>query len=187
MMKKPLMFCLVLLLALGITGVCYAEWSEVLKFNLSAETGTLKVGIRHTGSLDPDGDGPWYIRCTDRNYEFDLDGRGYYQSVAVEVYGGDSYTPGCVVEIANGGTVPATINQIKFQHYGNLALERWTVDLPDGYQNRGRGYASLRRTVRETPLDPGQKMRVEMRFKVKKEGDTGGRIDFGYRRWNVKH
>lgn len=185
-MKRPFVLCLVLLLALGITGTGYAGWSEVLKFKLSAETGTLKVGVRNIGVEDPDGEGIGYIRCAGRNYEFDLDGRGYYESVVVDVYGAESYAPGCTVEIANGGTIPATINKVKLNNTSNLGLNRWTVDFPDGYQDRGTGFASFQRAVRDIPVDPGQRVRLEMQFEVKNEGSAGGSIDFCYRRWNVK-
>lgn len=205
-MKKTCIICLFLLLALGFTGLSSAGWSDRVKFSLKAETGTLEVGVRSAEAGEQDSESANRISYREEKRKFDIDGKDYAKSVHFDVRGRSSYSPQCVLEIANGGTLPAVIDELELKKSPHLALKRWTVDFPGGYQDKGTGLATLQKAIKDAPLDPGQTMQVALQFKFKKEKgkdkaetgeiageeaeeeekerEAGGEISVSYHRWN---
>ena len=52
-MKKAIGMFVALILALGMTGVAFAHWSQILSIEGTVKTGELCVGIRDVGTSDP--------------------------------------------------------------------------------------------------------------------------------------
>lgn len=174
--------CLVLLFAVGMMGIGYAGWAESIFIAQDVETGILSAGIRSRGVNDHGPDPNWlrgpnpegldigYIRCADGPYVCELDGAAYSESVEVNICGYPSYAAACTVEMANCGSIPAKVETIDVDWYGDLAgnilVGDWAVNFPDGYRKTGSGLTSLKRTIRCASIDPGQKIWLDIEFRV---------------------
>lgn len=182
-MKKPGVVILIMLLGLAFTGVAYGGWSCIVKMKADVKTGELSVGVRGLTVNDTGPDPLWCsgpnqdddvgsINCEDGPYLCKLDGEAYAESMDIFIRGYHSYAPGYTFEIANGGTIPAKIKGILFSWEGDLArsiqLGRWSVDYHSGDRLSGSGRADLVKALGNSPLDPGQKMWVEIEFQVNK-------------------
>jgi len=181
-MKKPGIICMILLLAVGMTGVGNAGWNWAVSFTQDVKTGVTSAGIRSCGvndygpdpvwhkGLNPDALDVGYINCMEGPYKYELDGKSYSESVLVDIRGYPSYAPACTLEMANCGTIPITIDAVKIDWDGDLAgnilVGKWTVDFPGGSQEKGSGLHSLNKALSHATIDPGQKMWVETEFRV---------------------
>lgn len=112
-MKKAIGMFAALILALGMSGLAYAHWSQTIYIEGSVETGTVCVGW-----LDVDYEDYEYLYKDVGEVDAWLeDLKGWhiedpiYETLVVElnnVY--PSYEAYIYVEIANGGTIPVNLN-----------------------------------------------------------------------------
>lgn len=125
-MKKAMGMFVALMLALGMTGVAFAHWSQILYIEGTIETGELCVGLRDTGvndkGLDPGFDTDLNVQVTyDKNVAsitstnveekcMHGDVQYYHKEVITITNAYPSYAPGWTTEIANCGTIPVKIS-----------------------------------------------------------------------------
>lgn len=181
-MHRRLLFCLVLALSLGAIGRAYAAWSDAVLIDADAATGNLSVGLRCL-SLSTS-----TCRCCQEKchrempdvafssgcFSFELNGFSYYESAEL-IFANPSpcFNSVCNLEIANGGTIPARINKLNLDWWGDAgaaAPGEWMVVFPDGRQESGSGAAGFRDALRGTVLDPGEKILVELDFRFRNRG-----------------
>lgn len=134
-MKKAMGMFAALILALGMTGVAFAHWSQTLNITGTVETGNLCVGIRDVGTSDPG-------TTIDQMFDLSIPGPvpagkhvGTAESVNGELkckHGGDEFYHDITftvtnaypeyyweehIEIANCGTTPVKLASIEYYDY----------------------------------------------------------------------
>lgn len=196
-MKKLGIVCLILLFAVGVVGPGYAWWSDTVTAKKHLESGAFELGIRvldecevapsHNrkgGKNESEG----CLQLMDGPYRFQLDGLDYAESVQASVYGTPSFSPCYTVEIANGGSIPARLDELYVQWDGeishNIQVEKWSVTSPKGVKEKGRGLAALRDFTRGMIIDPEQKINIEMLLAFKQTGAAEGKIFAEGSLWN---
>ena len=183
-MKKIGLLALSLVLALAITGAGFATWTDTVDIDGHIGTGTVKIGVRDTGTSDP-GTTPDPRRevdfggapvaadkhvatttSTDGNYKCWHAGADWYDSVTYRyenVYPG--YAPTTYTEISNCGSIP-----VKFTGSGVVVtavssgaawtipdcmdIVYWQVDDKGVYQGSGDDATSLGTFLYLYQLDP---------------------------------
>lgn len=201
-MKKPAIICLILILALAVMGMGYSGWSKSVALNQHLTTGLLTLGVRNIGSDDyveitlpardkePEEKTIGFLRCRDGYYKFNIRRDSFYENVRMDFKGFPGYSPSCTVQIANGGTIPARIEDVSILWQGeisdNIRVGRWAVTFPKGNKRDGSGLTSLNKTLKNVIIDPKQKMMVEIQLLCSQDGFAGGEMHVAYRRWNER-
>lgn len=202
-MKKIGLMCLALLFALGLVGPGYAWWSDTVEVKKCLESGTLELGIRVSddGEKEPSRDRKGkdkknqkdetegYIQFEDGPYLFKLDGKNYAESVSVNVYGSLSFAPEYTVEIANGGSIPARLDDFFLTWEDGMSeepieIKKWSVTSPTGVKEKGKGYDALADITRGMVIEPEQLISIEMMLSLKQPGSTGGEMYAYASQWN---
>jgi hypothetical protein len=192
-MKKVGLLLLVLVLALGATGVGFAKWSQTLTIDGIVETGELTVGIRDVAVFDqgPDPAAPpghneegkdvavhesinGEYKCTHTTWG------DFYHGVIETIYNAyPYYKSGTVIEFANCGTIPAKIDTVTMQVIdGNpvildyLEVAEWEVYLNDGSIGMGVGKADLEAFLANFQLHPCEKLTLVVMFYFIEEIET---------------
>ncbi|WP_449241153.1 hypothetical protein [Desulfoscipio gibsoniae] len=181
-MRKLGIICMILLFSIGAVGMGCAGWHDVISTRYDVATGIVSAGIRNHGTNDYGSDpcshgspnrenrNIGYTRCGDGPYKYKLDGKSYSENIEVDIYGYRSYAPVCTLEMANCGSIPVKADQILIDWDGDLAsniqVGNWSIDCPDGYRKEGKGLSSLGGTIKYLCLDPGQKMWLDLEFRV---------------------
>ena len=126
-MKKLGIISLVLLAALGITGVAYGAWTDTLNINSTAQTGYLDVRFgqavsNDAASVDPTGPGAWTFSGGDLSWTGPVAATNEASTSVTSLsnltlhfnvngaYPGYNSSVGCTIE--NLGTVPVKIESI---------------------------------------------------------------------------
>lgn len=196
-MKKLGIMCLILLFAVGLVGPGYAWWSDTVTAKKHLESGAFELGIRVLDDCKEDssqnGKGKkaaeeGYLQPMDGPYKFKLDGVQYAESVHASVYGTPSFSPVYSVEIANGGSIPARIDEFYVEWNGDIEddiqVKKWTVTSPEGLKEKGKDLTALKDFTRGMIIDPEQKINIEMLLSFKKTGSADGKIFAGGSLWN---
>lgn len=205
-MKKILLVCLTGIFALATMGFGFAGWSDAVSIEKYLESGSLSVGLRglEVNDYGPDPRKQWYqpaeempadvgsIFNVEGPYLFDLDGTGYAEEVSINIFNAyPGYAPSSIVEIANGGTVPAKIESLSINcednPAANILTANWVITLPEGRQLYGQDFGSLQETIKDTVIDPKQKMRLELQFNIlgaEMSGFYTSKIKVNYSVWN---
>jgi len=129
-MKKAIGMFAALILALGMTGVAFAHWSEVLWIEGTVTTGELclewSVDIEDNGYKDGYGD------VATVNYELvDDDEDGCAEGLRIEVLNAyPSFAIWGTIDIYNCGTVPARFYGISEEYY-EMEPADWVCDSID--------------------------------------------------------
>ena len=181
-MKKIATVCLVSILALVLIAPGYAFWSDVSVIDFDVETGHLEVVLKSHGANDYGPDPTWrsgpnpggldigHTKCADAAGVGELDGVAYSGSLLVDICGYPSYAPTCTFEVINSGSIPAKLDKLKINWHGELAdairVGRWSVEYPGGYMDKGRGFRALQRAIRGAALETGEKMWLNVEFRV---------------------
>lgn len=125
-MKKAIGIFAALLIALAMSGVAFAHWSQTLYIEGTINTGMLCVGLRDTGVNDP-GNDPGFDTDLDVQVYYDKDvasitstnvdpkcthdGITYFHKEVITITNAyPSYAPGWTTKIANCGTIPVKIS-----------------------------------------------------------------------------
>ncbi|MDD4238081.1 MAG: hypothetical protein PHT62_05945 [Desulfotomaculaceae bacterium] len=206
-MKKLGLMCLTLLIALGLVGPGYAWWSDTVEVKKRLESGSLELGVRVADDDEAEparnrkgkGEGKdekpekdetdGYIQFEDGIYIFKLDGKKYAESVNVNVYGSPSFSPEYTIEIANGGSIPAQLDDFFVTWEGEISedlveIRKWSVTSPDGIKEKGEGFEDLSDFTRGMIIDPEGLISIEMLLSLKQTGSTEGEIFAYASQWN---
>lgn len=201
-MKKLGFVCLTLMVALGIMGTGYARWSDTVNAEVTANMGSLIMGVRWLDVNDWGAD-PRYPCCNPKEedcasitcydggeYQCELNGVNYFENVTFTVQNGyPCYAPGFTVELGNGGTVPAKIDDLDLSWLiadpDKFKVWDWKVTYPDGVQVTGRGVDSLRDALVGATMETGETMRIELQL-LYHDCDvlTSGVLKVYYHCWN---
>lgn len=196
-MKNLGLLCLALLFACGLVGPGYAWWSDSVAVNKRLESGVFELGVRVSddcrtdtsrdkrGKKDESGD---QIELAESPYIFKLDGSKYAGSVNVSVYGSPSFFPEYTIEIANGGSIPAQLDEFLIDWEGDIAdgarVKKWSVTSPQGVKEKGEGYTALKDFIKSMIIDPEQIISIEMMLSFKQTGSLEGEILVNGSQWN---
>jgi hypothetical protein len=189
-MKKTAVLCLVLLFALGLVGPGYARWADAVAVKRQAGSGVLELGIRVSGGGCRGGGvlGPGQVEGCNGPLKFYLGGVPYAESVYLSVYGAPYVAPFFAVEIANGGTVPARVDNFFLDLQGGPAFDtcvgKWVLTRPGGEEERGTGLASLRQALERFPVDPQEKMQLQVQLLFGRAGPAAGSVSLSGVQWN---
>lgn len=117
-MKKAMGMFAALALAMAMTGVAYAHWSQIIYIEGTVETGTVSVGWVYFENWDDEwlGKDVGSVGVWLKDVKGTHNGDNIYETLVIElnnVY--PSYEAYIYVEIANGGTIP--VNLVDFDIY----------------------------------------------------------------------
>ena len=103
-MKRAMGMFVALIMALGMTGVVYATWSETLYINGTVNTGNVSIKVTKVECSDDEADGKDYsnITCCVEGEENPI-----LNVVVTDAYPCITYT--CTFTITNDGTVPVKL------------------------------------------------------------------------------
>ena len=133
MKHRSIIISIIAVLALGLMGYGYAAWSATVTTTATVNTGTFKLGIATAGTTDGSGvhdltwgsDGAGLPGTTSSAYDvgslidtegstaaFTTTGDIPYYTGVTETYANvyPDYQAGYTVDIANGGTIPISLN-----------------------------------------------------------------------------
>jgi hypothetical protein len=132
------------------------------------------------------------ISWIDGSSLFSIGNKTFYEDVRVMIGRGcPGYTPTFTLEVGNGGTVPAKIEQVNFEwvsaKVNGVKLGKWRVSFPGGHQEDGEGLASLRRVMQGALLDPEEVLEISLQFPCTKGFDlANGIFTVAYYSWNLR-
>lgn len=110
------MVCVVLMVALGLTGVGYAAWSEVLDINATVKTGTYGIELINLSYSEP-------LSCSETDNVLHVD---VSNAVAPGEYD-------CTLSVSNSGTIPVRIHVEFLQSPADGVTVRVTdTNVPEG-------------------------------------------------------
>lgn len=135
-MKKAIGMFVALILALGMTGVAFAHWSQIIYIEGSVKTGTVSVGWVGFENWDNE----WFgkdvgsVAVSLKDVKGTHNENNIYETLVIElnnVY--PSYKAYINVEIANGGTIPVNLVDFDIENVvdSENLLDYLSIDIID--------------------------------------------------------
>ena len=187
-MKKIVLICMALVLALGGLGVGYAAWTDTVYIEQTVETGTVSIGFSKISTDEPFGEFEGKdVGSIDGWLTGEVKGTIEYAGVPTNVYekaqvlmanAYPCYQTAVFIDVANVGTIPIYINgmdisMVEVDEFGTVIDTLtwvWDVVGSSGHFEDGGGNIILSMDVVNLVGDqihPGLKNAVEFDFHVK--------------------